>query len=285
MSLDLIYEYLIKEQLIGSVSSNKIKQVIYRNTKLKSLKLIDDNTITNNTNDNIQKENKFQLVYFLQKDIIDVATLLQNTITKYEWKIHSIGIFEYDTYGAQLIKLNSTISKLKQYLNNNMTKLLNSDISVLVLFTIKKQNTSIQIDKLNIDTKMLTNFAKNSKLNVNEPLNIKTFKIIYHLTPSKHIQNIKKIGLIPKSLKKRYDHPNSIHFSTDPYQLYELYKIFKRSHSDEDYYVIKIDTSKLRDNIYCYPYIDMGINKSKITAYYTYDNIPTSAFISILKMD
>jgi len=95
-------------------------------------------------------------------------------------------------------------------------------------------------------------------------------KYIYHITSDKFIDNIKTIGLKPKTLNKRTTHPERIYFSIDKKSSDNLWK--KMKYHIRGGILLTIDTEKLSNTFYNDPnFKDMGV--------YSYGNIPSTSII------
>ena len=95
-------------------------------------------------------------------------------------------------------------------------------------------------------------------------------RYIYHITSAKFIDNIKTIGLKPKTLNKRSNHPERIYFSMDKKSSDNLWK--KMKYHIKDGVLLTIDTEKLSNTFYNDPnFKDMGV--------YSYGNIPSTSII------
>ena len=95
-------------------------------------------------------------------------------------------------------------------------------------------------------------------------------KYIYHITSAKFIDNIKTIGLKPKTLNKRATHPERIYFSIDKNSSNNLWEKIK--YHIKDGILLTIDTTKLDHTFYN----DPNFSQSGI---YTYKNIPPLAIV------
>lgn len=75
-------------------------------------------------------------------------------------------------------------------------------------------------------------------------------KLLYHTTPTKNIENILKYGLKPKSEDLRHKYPPRIYVADDVKSLKLLATELKRWKGNEEYSIIKIDTSGLDMELY-----------------------------------
>jgi hypothetical protein len=95
---------------------------------------------------------------------------------------------------------------------------------------------------------------------------------IYHITDVKFLDKIKSIGLKPKTLNKRSNHPERIYFSLNEKANNILWKNMKYHYENNSGILLTIDTTKLDNTFYNDPnFKDSGI--------YTYGNIPPSSII------
>lgn len=106
---------------------------------------------------------------------------------------------------------------------------------------------------------------------------------LYHVTHDRHLEKIKKIGLVPTSKSKKSYHPERIYFVDD----IESANIIAKEFSDMDvvyksgYIALEIDTNKTSGaKIYRDP-------NFKSHGYFTQDNIPPLAidFDNIIKIE
>jgi hypothetical protein len=97
-------------------------------------------------------------------------------------------------------------------------------------------------------------------------------KYIYHITNAKFVDNIKTIGLKPKTLNKISSHPERIYFSLSRDANNTLWRNMKYHYGKENGILLTIDTTKLDNTFYNDPnFKDLGV--------YTYGNIPPSSII------
>lgn len=75
-------------------------------------------------------------------------------------------------------------------------------------------------------------------------------KKLYHTTPTKNIESILKYGLKPKSEDLRHKYPPRIYVADDGKSLKLLATELKRWKGNDDYSIIKIDTSGLDMELY-----------------------------------
>jgi hypothetical protein len=75
-------------------------------------------------------------------------------------------------------------------------------------------------------------------------------KLLYHTTPTKNIESILKYGLKPKSEDLRHKYPPRIYVADDVKSLKLLATELKRWKGNEEYSIIKIDTSGLDMELY-----------------------------------
>jgi hypothetical protein len=75
-------------------------------------------------------------------------------------------------------------------------------------------------------------------------------KVLYHTTPSKNVESILKYGLKSKSEDLRHKYPPRIYVADDVKSLKPLSTELKRWKGNEDYSIIKIDTSGLNMELY-----------------------------------
>lgn len=93
---------------------------------------------------------------------------------------------------------------------------------------------------------------------------------VYHITDSKFIDNIKSIGLKPKTLSKRSSHPERIYFSLNKNANNKLWEKIK--YHIKNGILLTIDTTELNNTFYSDPnFKNLGI--------YTYENISPSSIV------
>jgi hypothetical protein len=101
---------------------------------------------------------------------------------------------------------------------------------------------------------------------------IQTPRYLYHITDSKYLENIKRIGLKPRALSKKSTHESRIYFSLDKNTASRLWDSLKWYIPRDRGVLLTIDTEKLNANFYN----DPNFNKLGV---YTYANIPPSAIV------
>lgn len=95
---------------------------------------------------------------------------------------------------------------------------------------------------------------------------------IYHITSRKFLDNIKLIGLKPKTLNKRSTHPERVYFSLNKTSSNSLWKNMEYHYGKDDGILLTISTTNLNNIFYNDPnFTGKGI--------YTYGNIPPSNII------
>jgi len=121
--------------------------------------------------------------------------------------------------------------------------------------------------------------------NFDDIVNVKQWSYIYHITSKRHLENIRKIGLMPKSTNNAFNYPERVYFMKGSVQrseakkLADMLKYVKENNpnfnpllkNNNDYVLLQIDTSNLNDNMIFYNGQDFS---SEI---FTYSNIPPSA--------
>jgi hypothetical protein len=97
--------------------------------------------------------------------------------------------------------------------------------------------------------------------------------ILYHVTHERHIEKIKKIGLVPKSKSKKSFHSERIYLFKNKEMAEEIAKEFSKLDYkfEHNYILLEIDSSKISG-------IKLHVDPNlKDGGFYTYDNIPPLA--------
>jgi hypothetical protein len=174
----------------------------------------------------------------------EILTGIENV---YGWYLAEI---MYDTYDIvnrkdSNFKIPNCDLDLKEYINSN--DIDDEDDEIYTLMFESKTGTIVDYDKLP--------------------------DILYHVSDTKYLDKILKVGLVPKSKSKKAYHPDRIYLATDKKECTWLY-------NDPDFDVkkpvlFKIDRNKLEEKgIYLYkdPYLPSGVFAIK--------NIPKDCLIS-----
>lgn len=111
-----------------------------------------------------------------------------------------------------------------------------------------------------------------------EELSKKSGGKLYHVTPKKHIEKIKKIGLTPRSESKRSYHPDRVYLTYLENAAFEIADQLG-SHEGDDMVKIIIDINKLRSRVKFY--VDVNFFPIGI---YTMDNISPKSFSKIVEL-
>ena len=102
------------------------------------------------------------------------------------------------------------------------------------------------------------------------------FQYLYHITPLKNIEKIKKIGLKPSSKNNKFKYPKRTHFLIiHPSSALDFVEDLILNKGDSDWMILTIDLSKV--NKYVTFHYDTACN----IGVYTTDNIQPSAIINI----
>lgn len=109
---------------------------------------------------------------------------------------------------------------------------------------------------------------------------VRSMKHIYHVTPTKFLKKIQKIGLIPTFKNTFFSYPERIYFfieETHPQEIYSL-RNQMRINDNEQYCLLIIDVNKIPENVNFFidPNYEYGI--------YTPNNIPPQAIIEVYNM-
>lgn len=75
---------------------------------------------------------------------------------------------------------------------------------------------------------------------------IKDHKFLYHLTPTKYLEKVMKIGLTPKTRSKIANHPDRIYFGLSVKSINVLKPQFKAITKISDWAILKIDVSNFK---------------------------------------
>lgn len=108
--------------------------------------------------------------------------------------------------------------------------------------------------------KMLWNFLAFDPMFQDDISNeVRRYRYLYHWTPLYNYQSIKNNGLQPKSENSKYTYPNRIHFLKGNIAVNDLYNIGeqlflanKNRNNDGNYVLLKIDVSKIPEQIEFY---------------------------------
>lgn len=101
-------------------------------------------------------------------------------------------------------------------------------------------------------------------------------RYIYHITPKKNVEKIKKIGLIPVSKNSRFNYPPRIHFTVDlPANVKPFVQDLQSSKIDKEWVYLTIDLNKVKKDVQFFP------DTSSDVGIFTRDNIPPEAIVDI----
>lgn len=108
---------------------------------------------------------------------------------------------------------------------------------------------------------------------------VRSMKYIYHVTPVKYLNKIRKIGLKPSFKNKFFAYPERTYCfieKTSPEEIYNLKQQLRQN--EEEYCLLVLDVSRISETVCFYldPNYKYGI--------YTKDNIPPTAIIEVYKM-
>jgi hypothetical protein len=95
--------------------------------------------------------------------------------------------------------------------------------------------------------------------------------ILYHLTPTQNVENILKIGLVPKSRSKASYHPERVYLSKSIESVESLAPQMYQRTGNKNFTILKIDTDMIPGG-YLKLYTDPNFSEE---AYYTLNNIPS----------
>lgn len=97
-------------------------------------------------------------------------------------------------------------------------------------------------------------------------------QFLYHITKISKVEKILKKGLNPKSSNSEFDYPDRIYLGINPDELEkELSTRFKRLNKGVDYAMLRIDISKIPDNV------KFNIDPNYSDGIFTSGNIPPTA--------
>lgn len=96
--------------------------------------------------------------------------------------------------------------------------------------------------------------------------------ILYHVTHTRHLDKIKKIGLVPKSQLKKSSHPDRIYLAKDELSAQKIAQEFSSIEykNDHSYVVLEIDMAKLSG-------VQLHRDPNFENGYFVLDNIPISS--------
>lgn len=204
----------------------------------------------------------------------------QNRITEGLIKTYPIGItkrylqklYGFDEGQIEIYE-NNSIEKIRIIIPNKETFIdkIKSTLNLCGYFCSKEGNYPY------IDNWVYLNFEPKIQSNVNDY--VRQMSYIYHVTPSKYINKIAKIGLKPNFKNNFFTYPDRVYFfvnETIPNEIYQLKQQLKQN--NEKYSLLIIDVSKMPEhiNFFLDPNYDYGI--------YTNDNIPPDCIIEIYDM-
>jgi len=93
---------------------------------------------------------------------------------------------------------------------------------------------------------------------------------LYHLTPTQNVENILKIGLVPKSRSKASYHPERVYLGKSIESVESLAPQMYQRTGNKNFTILKIDTDMIPGG-YLKLYTDPNFSEE---AYYTLNNIP-----------
>lgn len=170
--------------------------------------------------------------------------------------------------------------------DKNIIGNIKHDMNVMGYYYINKQ-----IDYELYDNQILLVFEPKFTKNISDQIR-NNYRYVYHAAPSIYVDKIKKTGLVPKSKNHYFNYPDRIYLMLGDYLNAQQKLILKnvkslrnnnititgKNNNTYDYSVIKIDISKLPDNI------DFFLDPNAPQAIFTTNNIPPSAIVEIKPM-
>ena len=187
-------------------------------------------------------------------------------------KRYLIKLYQFDDSQLQIFKDNK-IEKLRIIIPNN-----NMFIEKIEkVMTLCGYFCSVKHDYPEVENWIYLNFEPKNQDDVNEY--VRNMKYIFHVTPEKYINKIKKIGLKPTFKNKFFSYPDRVYFfinDTSPEEIYSLKNQLKQN--NDKYCLLVIEVSKIPDNVNSYldPNFEYGI--------YTNDNIPNGSIVEMYEM-
>lgn len=100
--------------------------------------------------------------------------------------------------------------------------------------------------------------------------------ILYHITPLRNWEKIKKVGLVPKSRSKKSYHPDRVYLGKDETHIIQLAPKFYQSTGLDRWVLLKIDTEMIPGD-----YLKLYYDPNFKYGYYTLNNIPPQAIEKI----
>jgi len=163
-------------------------------------------------------------------------------------------------------KLNFDLEEVIKYINN-----LGWFPSVMSY----KDKENNQYRNLKFDLQVLENWFENLKwlvINFEAKYDFKIekkFDTLYHITPLKNYEKIKKIGLSPKSRSKKSYHPERVYLGKNIEDTIELGDLFYQTTGENEWVLLEVKVENL-------PYIKFYQDPNFSPGLYTLNNIPPS---------
>jgi len=178
---------------------------------------------------------------------------------KFELTVYHIPIDGCDILLSLVNNYGYYPSKYTIELNNNMT---NSFKFKLNEFKYKLKKKNIKSIVITFESKYEDGLYKNT---------LEVPDVLYHVTKTKYLDKISKIGLVPKSKNRLSTHPDRIHFVYDIEEANKLINKFKLSDklnnvNEEEYTILEITPDKNNIRLHTDP-------NMIVDGCFTYDNI------------
>jgi hypothetical protein len=124
----------------------------------------------------------------------------------------------------------------------------------------------------------LTNLSIHFESKFDEEVEVKDIpEFLYHVTPSKYVEKIKKIGLIPKAKNRQSFHMDRIYFALTIEGVNSIEKEFEFNKQPTNYTILKISTKNLKVKFIKDP--NATLLNGEALGIYTYENISPSFII------
>jgi len=174
----------------------------------------------------------------------DLRKFIATTIREYLTENHQVK----STNNFEMFELLKTLPFIK-YVDRPMGRFLHS-IDLVIVDENDIDELKEILDKNNwyIESGRERHFIITQKYV--DDAKVKIPKVLYHTTPTKNVASILEYGLKPKSEDLRHKYPPRIYVADDDKSLKSLATELKRWKGDEDYSIIKIDTSGLDIKLY-----------------------------------
>lgn len=204
---------------------------------------------------------------FLKRKILDVFPLKKPRILDNTDRDHSMSIFLTYPFNVEQLKKVMSIADVSGWIFIGAAIRYGGEAEE----QITERNFDALLSKLHLlppKTTIMFNLEAKHGHEINDIQ--KTHSVLYHITPTKNVEKIMKIGLTPRTQNKIANHPERIYLGTNLKELQSgLLNAMKMTTEEKDWTILKIDTSfftKPGVKLFTDPMYDFGM--------YTLSNIP-----------